>query len=330
MLLINLNQNKSNINPYISATLLEKIEEILWKKEKIILYLNKRWTFSSLVCGDCSYFYKCSNCDVAMTVYSWINKLKCNLCGNNCEIPIKCKKCLWVNLQTIWVGTQQIEDSLKKYFSWKINIFRFDLDSVKNKKDKQKALDEIKNADIIIATKMITTWFDLEKIWLIWVILLEQELIIPKYNWEEKAYINIRQLFGRGNRKNQKTEIIVQTFIPDSDLVNNLIKLNYKEFFLNTLQERKIFNYPPFSEIVRLEYRHQNKQKAYDFVLQLKNKLDILNKYNKLEIIFNKQSYKKYNQYYYFILIKWENIRNFLKNIKKEIFLNQKLNVIFD
>jgi primosomal protein N' len=54
---------------------------------------------------------------------------------------------------------------LRNYFKEKnINIFRFDLDSIKNKTEKQKALQNLKEANIIIATKMITTGFDFKNI----------------------------------------------------------------------------------------------------------------------------------------------------------------------
>jgi primosomal protein N' len=42
MFLVNLSQDKSKVNPYISNTLLKKIEETLNEKKKVILYLNKR------------------------------------------------------------------------------------------------------------------------------------------------------------------------------------------------------------------------------------------------------------------------------------------------
>jgi hypothetical protein len=44
---------------------------------------------------------------------------------------------------------------------------------------------------------MITTGFDFADIALIAVILLEQEIGIPKYNIEEISYNNIKQLIGR-------------------------------------------------------------------------------------------------------------------------------------
>jgi primosomal protein N' len=36
-------------------------------------------------------------------------------------------------------------------------IFRFDTDTIKNKKQKKEALENLEKADVIIGTKMITT-----------------------------------------------------------------------------------------------------------------------------------------------------------------------------
>ena len=334
MQIVNLNLNKSKIS-YISASLLESIENNLKQNKKIILYLNKRGEYSSLICEDCNYFYKCPNCDVSLTVHS--NKLLCHICGNTQNIDLACKKCHWTHLKKIWIWTKQIENSLKKYFE-KVNIFRFDLDSVKKKSDKKIALENLEKADIIIATKMITTGFDFKNIGLIGIILAEQDFSFPKYNSEEKAYINLKQLIGRWNRLWEKTEIIAQTFIPENEIIKTIFEKNYKQFFIATLEERKLFNYPPFSEMITLEYRHKNQQKSIDFMLNLKNKLDILkksfmqekNEENDIEIVLNKETFKKYNQYYTKIILKWNNLRKFLENIKQEIFRNSNLSVIFE
>jgi primosomal protein N' (replication factor Y) len=92
MLLINLNQNKSNINKYLSSTLIDKVEKKLKNNKKIILYLNKRGSHSSLICNDCQYYYKCPNCDVALKIH-FNTKLQCHLCGYKENINYKCKKC---------------------------------------------------------------------------------------------------------------------------------------------------------------------------------------------------------------------------------------------
>lgn len=330
MLTVNLSLDKSGINQYISSTLLKKIEENLALWKKIILYLNKRWEYSTLVCQDCQHIYKCSACDISLSVHKSPEKLACHLCWYSSNIPLRCENCSGTHLLKIWVWTQQIEDSLKKYFWKETSIFRFDLDNIKNKTSKNEALEHLKNADIIIWTKMITTGFDFEKVWLVWVILLEQELIIPNYDTEEKAYINIKQICGRGERMWEKTDFVVQSFIPNNDITVGLIENNYKDFFKKTLEERKLFNYPPFIEMATLEYRDTNMQKARNFIENLKNKLDLLNPEKTFDIILNSAPRKKYNQFHYKIIIKWNNLREFLQLIKPEIMRNSKLSLSFN
>jgi len=329
MLIVNLAQDKSEINNYLSSTLIKNIELCLKKWEKTILYLNKRGEYSCLICKDCQNLFKCDNCDNSLSVHKIPPKIACHLCSHSEEIPLKCTKCSSLNLEKVWIGIQQIESSLKEYFDTKVDIFRFDSDNLKNKTAKSEALNNLAKADIIIWTKMITTWFNFDNVWLIWVVLLEQELQIPKYNTEEKVYSNIKQLLWRGNRLWKKTNIILQSFIPENELIKSITQLNYKEFFINSLQERKLFNYPPFTQMVTLEYRHANRDKSKEFILKLYNKLVIQNK-NNYDISLLPNSIKRYNQFFFKIIIKWQDIRNLLEEIKFEIMRNKWLSVIFE
>ena len=333
MQIINLNQDYSSINRYISNTLLDSIEKCLEKWKKVILYLNKRWEYASFICSNCNHIYHCPNCDINLSVHKKPEKLVCHLCWYKKNIDLKCEKCKQDTLVKIWTWTQDIENSLEKYFSkknQKIKIFRFDADNLKNKSSKNLAIKNIESSNIIIWTKMINTGHDLENIWLIWVILLEQELSIPDYKTEERAYTNILQLFWRWNRKWEKTINIIQTFIPENEIVKTITEWNYKTYFKFILEERKLYNYPPFCEYAIIEYKHTNKQKAFDFIFNIKNKLEILNTRNTFEIIFTNNSFKKKNNYFYRIILKWKNLRYFLENIKMEIIRNKWLNVVVE
>lgn len=95
---------------------------------------------------------------------------------------------------------------------------------MKTKTGKKEALEKLSQADIIIGTKMLTTGFDLSEVGLIGVILLEQELSYPQYNIEEKVYTSLKQLFGRGERKGEQTDIVVQTFVPENPLVKHIVE----------------------------------------------------------------------------------------------------------
>lgn len=327
MILVDLKQDKSKENRYFSNTLLESIETCLKEKKKIILYLNKRWDYSFLVCNNCAFLYKCKNCDSSMSIHN--DFLLCHICSYAKKVENKCENCNKNELQKIWIWTAQIEKFLNEKYKWK-RIFRFDTDNIKNKKEKEEALKNLENADIVIWTKMITTGFDLEWIWLIWIILLEQELQMPKYDTVEKIYSNLKQFMWRWWRKWEETKFIIQSYIAENPIINNLIYLNYKDFFSGTLNERKKFNYPPFAEFAILEYKHKDKEKSKKYIIKLKEKLEKRNTLNQIEIINYPIPFKKHWEFHTKIILKWKNLREFLNSFKDEIFSNSNLSIIFD
>jgi primosomal protein N' len=88
------------------------------------------------------------------------------------------------------------------------------------------------------------------------------------------------------------------------------------------MDERKIFSYPPFVEMAVIEYRDKSPDKALNFLSQIKLKLDTLNSENLYDIEMSAKAMKRNNDYIYKIFVKGNNIRDFLSNIKKEIFRN--------
>ena len=327
MIIIDLKQDSSNENKYFSNTLISKIEKYLKDKKKVILYLNKRWDYSSLICNKCSKIYKCDNCDIPLSIHD--NYLVCHICNYTKILPNSCEICKNSKLQKIWIWTWQIEKFIKQKWPDKLT-YRFDTDVIKNKVEKKEALERLQTADIVIWTKMITTWFDFNNVWLVWIVLLEQELQIPKYNTTEMLYSNLKQFIWRGWRKWEKTEFIVQSFIPENPVVNDILYSNYKEYLKITLEERKKFNYPPFSEFASLEYRDKDKDASKTYIIELKQKLENKNTNKDIEIIWYPIPFKKQWLYHTKIIIKWNNIRDLLYLFKKDIFWNSNLSLIFD
>ncbi|MFA5917048.1 MAG: primosomal protein N' [Candidatus Gracilibacteria bacterium] len=327
--IVDLQRDQSKLSRYISNTLLEKIQETLNQGKKTIIYLNRRGEYSSLCCSDCAHLYKCKNCDVSLSVHKNPSKLICHMCGFIQDIDLRCEKCNGNNLQKVGVGTEQIERDLKKYFT-KANIFRFDTDNIKTKGEKEKVLDNIKEADIIIGTKMITTGFDFADISLIAVVLLEQELAVPKYNIEEISYNNIRQLIGRGGRQGESKEVVIQTFISSNETIKSISEYNYKDFVTKTLEERKLFSYPPYADLAILESYDKNEEKSLNFCKILKNKLDLANEDKKVDINLGTKGFKKNGNYYHKIILKGEKLRDFLEIIRYEIIKNPKISLTFE
>lgn len=326
---INLSQDQSRVSSYLSGTLLDEIEATLKKGEKVLLYLNKRGAFQSMICEDCQHLFECPNCDVSLSVHHNPKHLLCHTCQHAFNVPTACHKCWGVSLKSIGIGTQQIEEIMQKLFPNK-NVFRFDSDSMKNTSSKSAALKNMKQANIIIGTKMLTTGFDFEGIGLIGVILVEWELWTWSYDAQEKAYQNLRQLIGRGNRKSQETKILLQTFIPKNPIIKTLTEDGFKVFLKDTLSERKQFSYPPYNDFATLEYRNVDQKKALKYFEVFEQKLKKHNHLWAHTILRGTNTFRKNNTHHARLIIKWEDIRSFLAPFRAEILKDKNLSVIFD
>jgi len=325
---IDLSQDKSRENSYLSETLLSKIKDTLEKKEKVLLYLNKRGSFSSYICKDCNHIRTCPNCDLSLSIHAHPDRCICHHCFYEESLKNTCPECAGVELQKIGVGTMQIQESIMSLFPH-AQVCRFDTDSLQTVSAKKDAVTMLDTADIIIGTKMITTGFNIQNLGLIGVILIEQELNIPRYNTEENVYSNIRQLLWRWGRVWQKTDVVLQSYAVKNKAIRNITEKNYKDFFLSQLSERKIFSYPPYGDLAYLIYKHKDKQSSLAF---MKKMYDFLNERQDetVQLTLVDKAIKRNNQYFSKIVLKWENLRNFIEPLRKEILQNSDFNVNFE
>lgn len=155
---------------------------------------------------------------------------------------------------------------------------------------------------------------------------------MPFFDAEEQVYTRVTQMIGRGNRKNQHSNIIIQTFLPDSQIVEHITQKNYKDFLSTTLQDRKLLKLPPYGQIATLEYRDKNKEKIDTFLEKIHTKLQAANETleEKKEIIFLAEYSQRYNYFSRKIIIRGTNIRFFLEIIKKDIVSNKQLSLTIE
>lgn len=305
-----------NIFHLLSKELIENMENVLIENKKILLFLNRRWESSALICKDCSYHFKCKECDISLTIHKYPQKkLICHSCNSEEIIPSICPKCKWTNFIEIWTWTQKMEDNLNKIFESK-KIIRLDSDKLKKE---WISIKDIKDSDIIIATEIANTIW-IENLWLIVFPLFEMELSSQEYDIEEKIYYNI----AYNNKK--WVDIIIQTYIPNNEILKIISSWNYKDFLDKTLKERKKFNYPPYSSFVNLRVKWNNKERVQEIFWKYLNKLNITNENSNKIIIADKKFIKrKDGNYYKKISIRWDNLEEFLEYFRLEIIRNRDI-----
>jgi len=136
----------------------------------------------------------------------------------------------------------------------------------KNKTEEEEIIQEIKNkgALIIISTQMIFSHrYDL-KFDLIGVLNADSLINTPDFRTEEGLFYQIEKLldFLPADRHSEPKNIYLQTYNPENRAILTASEGNYKDFYDKELETRKAFSYPPYSRLIKLTFRHKDRNRA--------------------------------------------------------------------
>lgn len=261
-----------------SSPLLDAIKERVKLGEQTILFLNKRGYHTCLKCEGCGEAVKCRHCDVTMTFHKGEKQLACHLCGFAHTPPPLCPSCKTGSpMKFKGVGTEQAEASLKAIFP-EIRTLRMDADTTKHKGSHSKLFRDFGRgkADVLIGTQMIAKGLHFPEVTLVGVLSCDTSLNIPDFRSAETAFQLLTQVAGRAGRGGRPGEVIFQTMIPENPTILHAAKQDFKSFFLEEMESRKMFNYPPFAQMVKISASSLSERKAYDMLETLRKKLSQL------------------------------------------------------
>ena len=247
----------------LSKELRERLTNVLWKKEQSILALNRRGFFTYLVCSQCNFVWKCSNCELALVLHKHEDgsvELECHYCFQKKKVPIQCASCGSHNLFSGGCGTQKIAQELKKAFPF-ARVLRLDKDTAKKKGVSRQTYETFKEeeADILVGTQMVTQGFHFPKVTLVGIIDADTALHHPDFRAAEKSYQWLSQAAGRSGRSDLGGEVIIQSSLTEHYVLKSILEKDYKTFYDREIQFRKQLSYPPFSRLVLLRVQGSKK-----------------------------------------------------------------------
>ena len=117
---------------------------------------------------------------------------------------------------------------------------------------------------------MISKGFDFSRLTLTAVLKAEAVTQVFDFRADERALQLLRQLMGRAGRRNVPGEMIVQTSQAGHPVFDMLLHPGLTDSN-RMLEERYEFGYPPFSRIIRLSVKSQDKDKAQQRANEIKN-----------------------------------------------------------
>lgn len=265
---------RKKMSGHFSDELLEEITETLSKGEQVILFQNRRGFSPYVECMTCGHVPHCPSCDVSLTYYKFKNQLRCHYCGHSIANPTHCHSCQSVDVTSKGFGTEQIEMELKTLFPEK-NIGRMDQDTTRGKFGFEKIIDSFKNReiDVLVGTQMLAKGLDFDNVTLVGILNADNLLNQPNFRAYERAYQMMMQVSGRAGRSEKKGKVVIQTYNPYHNTIQQVLGNDYAGMYKEQIYERQNFKYPPFFRLVKLTMKHRDFDKLKEGSMWLYNVL---------------------------------------------------------
>lgn len=251
------------------------IQETIDKKQQVILLINRRGFTTYVFCRACGYVAECKNCSIPMIFHVNTNELRCHYCNHKQETYTSCPECSSPYIKHYGTGTQRVEQEIQRKFP-QARALRLDSDVTSRKNAHYEVIEAFSRgeADILIGTQMIAKGLDLHGVTLVGVLASDSAFTFPDYRSMERGFQLLTQVAGRAGRGNDPGKVIFQCYSSHLYPLMCAQKQDYYCFYSFEILEREKYNYPPFSQLIRIILSSEYYNPTFSEAIKLANYLD--------------------------------------------------------
>ena len=243
-----------------SRLLRTKMHERLERGEKILLLLNRRGYAPVVQCQSCGEAVQCDRCRVSLTLHrARTENLRCHYCDFSCPVPRVCPACGSEEVRLEGIGTQRVEQALVEQFGG-IRVIRMDVDTTGWKGAHDELVERFRRgeADVLLGTQMVAKGLDFPEVTLVGVVSADTGIHLPDFRAAERSFQLLTQVAGRSGRGTQPGEVVIQTCLPGSPVLEAAARQDYYSFAQLELEERRSAGFPPFGRLVVFRWRGES------------------------------------------------------------------------
>ena len=256
-----------------SRTLRLKIKERLERGENTVLLQNRRGVAPFIVCTSCGEAVQCESCRVSLTYHRAREpQTRCHYCDFNSSLAAACSFCGSPELRFEGVGTQKVEDALVEQFPG-IRVIRMDVDTTGWKGAHDHLVERFRSgeADVLLGTQMVAKGLDFPTVTLVGVISADTGMHQPDFRAAERSFQLLTQVAGRSGRGAVPGEVVIQTLMPDSPVLQAAAGQAFEDFVDVELSERQGAEFPPFGRLVVFRWRGKDEAQVEAVARQCTN-----------------------------------------------------------
>ncbi len=234
-----------------SSALTEAIAERVARREKTVLFINRRGSGRFVLCRACGHVPECPRCSVSLTVHRSEALLRCHWCDFQTALPQTCASCGAGPVREFGAGTQRVADEVQRLFPEAV-VVRMDSDTTTRVGDHARLLERFgDDGDVLVGTQMVAKGLDFPTVTLAGAVAADLDLHVADYRAAERTFALLTQVCGRSGRA-RAGEAIVQTYSPDHPAIRFAARHDYDGFAREELVDRRALRWPPYSRVALL------------------------------------------------------------------------------
>ena len=256
---------RKRMTGHFSDRLITEIKAALDMDSQVILFQNRRGYSPVVSCNTCGHTPECPNCDVSLTFHQYKNQLRCHYCSHSIAMQQFCGACGGVDIDSKGFGTEQIQQEVELLFP-EAKVARMDLDTTRGKYSYDRIISSFENkeVDILVGTQMVTKGLDFRHVKLVGVLNADQLINFPDFRANERSFQLLQQVAGRAGRTDTRGKVVIQSYNPHHTILQQVSINDYQSMFVEQLEDRRIYKYPPYCRLIKLTLKHKDYNKVND------------------------------------------------------------------
>jgi primosomal protein N' (replication factor Y) len=135
-----------------------------------------------------------------------------------------------------------------------------DLDTTRSRLHYEQIISDFQHlkTDILVGTQMVTKGLDFERVSVVGILNASTMLNQPDFRSYEHAFQMMEQVAGRAGRKDEQGYVVLQSQDVEASAIKQVVQHNYTDMYKEQMQERSLFNYPPYCRLIYVYMKHRN------------------------------------------------------------------------
>jgi len=251
---VDMRRDKPEPGCWLSPPLVAALQANFAAGEQALLFLNRRGYAPLTLCRQCGHRMKSPDSSSWLVEHRALNRLVCHHSGFSMAKPKVCPACGAADsLVGCGPGVERVAEEAARLFP-DVEIAVMSSDTVHNPAHAQDILERMTKGriDLLIGTQMIAKGHHFPGLTLVGVVDADLGLGGGDLRAAERTFQLLVQVAGRAGRERRAGRVLLQSYMPDHEVMDALVKGDRQAFIQAETQERAALGLPPFGRLAAL------------------------------------------------------------------------------